>query len=49
MSVPYQKNKVHIYNYIKKNRAKWNDYQAEYKRKKYNYNMEVKRLMNILL
>lgn len=49
MPVSYAKNKVHIYKYIDNNRAKWNQYQAEYKKKQYNYNKEVNRLMNILL
>lgn len=31
MPVSYSKNKIHIYNYVEKNREKWNAYQNQYR------------------
>jgi hypothetical protein len=53
MTGTYKQNKKSIYNYVEKNREKWNEYQKKYKQenkyyhKSCDYNFEVKRLMSI--
>ena len=40
MPTTYAKNKVHIYNYVEKNREKWNEYSKNYMKNYINENRE---------
>ena len=40
MPTSYAKNKVHIYNYVEKNRDKWNEYSRNYMMNYINENRE---------